>query len=224
VRGTKFRVDAAEHGQDALLKTFEGAVAGIVGFEIIEVENGKQFEPQTGLAELQTDALDDFNLLRDKLISAPNLELDFPVITDQGSIFIQGQTDPGSIVLGGGKRLESAEGSFTIEQQLASGFNLVDVRASLAEGGKEARIIQPVIRTGQEFIFALREPEVTEGSIILSGFVTPGSTLRINSSEGSSEFTASGYFQITVPRTNSITLEASSPKGQLKSQTFSFEP
>ncbi len=224
VRGTKFRIDTAENGNDALLKTFEGAVAGIVGFEVIDVENGKQFEPQAGLDELRIDAIDEFNLLRDKLISAPNLELDFPLITDQGSIIIQGQTDPGSIVLSDGLRLESSEASFSIERNLTTGFNLIDVRASLVEGGQEARMIQPVIRTGTEFTLLVREPEILNDTLTISGFVTPGSTLTLRSSEVSSELVSSGYFQISLPLVKELTLEARSPTGQRKSQTFTLEP
>ena len=222
VRGTKFRVDASEGNEDALLKTFEGAVAGIVGFEVIEVGIGTQFEPQAGLAELQKDALDEFNLNRDSLISAPNLKLDFPVLTDQGMILIQGQSDPGSLVMSQDGRLESS-GTFTLEQPLYSGFNLVEVRASLIEGGKEAIIIRPVIRTGPEFIFALREPQVVDDTVILSGFVSSGSTLTLNA-EASSSFVTSGYFQVTVPFTPTITLTATSKIGQVNQQTLTLGP
>jgi hypothetical protein len=227
VRGTKFRVDAADDNQDALLKTFEGVVAGIIGFEVIDVENGKQFEPQAGLAELQKDALDEFNLLRDKAISAPNLELDFPVFTDQGSILIQGQTDPGSIVSSNGRLIDATQGSLQIEQPLVPGFNLVEIRASLIEDGKEATIIKPIIRTGQEFTFALREPIIQNNQAIISGFVTPGSTIILKSPEVSSQLRSSGYFQISIPLVegeNTIVLEALSPTSQRQSQTFMLEP
>ena len=220
VRGTKFRIDASDGSEDALLKTFEGAVAGIIGFEVVDVETGKQFKPQAGLAELQIDALDEFNLTRDSLISAPDLQLDFPVLTDQGSLLIQGQSDPGSLVISQNGRFESS-GTFTLEQPLYSGLNIIEVRASLIEGGKEAIIIKPVIRTGPEFIFALREPSIIEDTVIVSGFVSAGSTLTINA-EASSSFVTSGYFQITVPFTQTITLTATSKAGQ--QQTLTLEP
>lgn len=220
VRGTKFRVDAAQQGTDALLKTFEGTVAGIVGFEVFEVESGLQFEPNRGLTKLKTDALDDFNLLRDKTISAPKLKLDVPIITEQESIILQGQTDPGSIVESDGLRLIVPESTFSLERSLKTGFNVIEVRAQLTEGGKQAIFIQPVIRNSPEFIFALRAPQVNNNQVVVSGYATPGSVLSVLDMEDQQSLQVSGYFQLTLPYAPTITIEAISPTGQRKVETL----
>jgi FecR protein/Glucodextranase, domain B len=227
VRGTKFRVDAAQDGADPLLKTFEGTVAGIVGFEIVNVENGKQFEPQVGAVELRKDALDEFNLLRDKLIAAPNLKLEFPIITDQSTITIQGQVDPGSLVKSNGVTLTATDGAFSLERNLSTGLNIIDIRASLVEGGKEARIIQPVFRVGQDFSFVVNEPTTRGGNATLTGYLTSQSTLVITTPLGSQEIVSSGYFKFILPLTsgsNQITLEATSVTGQTQIESFTLEP
>ena len=102
VRGTKLRVDAATEGEPPLLKTFEGEVAAVIGFETVEVATGEQFDPAAGVQALELDALDEFNLERDVLVVPPELSLaSLPSITDEPTISVTGTTDALTVVVTG---------------------------------------------------------------------------------------------------------------------------
>jgi FecR protein len=232
VRGTKFRVDAGTEGEPPLLKTFEGDVAGITGFEVFEVVAGTQLDLEVGVEPLQTDALDEFNLTRDKLITAPKIESTLPDFTDADILAIQGSVDAGSLVTTSANNktttLEATDGTFSEERQLNRGVNIVEVSAVLLEGGKRATIVKPVIRTGYDIFFELNEPELSPGSARLSGFVTPDSTLVISSGTLQETLTPrNGYFEIDIPLsegTTPVTLNLTTPLGDSREQTLTLTP
>ncbi len=231
VRGTKFRVDASQGEEPPLLKTFEGDVAGITGFEIFEVASGQQLDLETGVEPLQVDALDEFNLTRDKLITPPTLRSELPSLTDEAVINIRGDVDAGSIVTTVANTevatFETGDGTFSEERPLHTGVNIVGVSAVLLEGGKRATILKPVIRTGYDIFFELREPIIIANAAAkLSGFVNPGSTLLIrNETIERTLTTDTGYFTLTVPLregNNDITVELTTPLGDTREQTFTL--
>jgi hypothetical protein len=232
VRGTKFRVDAPEGDEPALLKTFEGNVAGITGFETFEVNSGEQLDLETGVEPLEVDALDEFNLTRDLLITAPTLESVLPDFTEQVVLTIQGSVDEGSLVTTSANNLTTTltagDGTFTEERQLNRGVNIVEVSAVLLEGGKRTTIVKPVIRTGYDIFFELNEPEISGNTATLSGFVTPQSTLVILSETTEVTLTPeNGYFDIDIPLdtgTTSVTLQLTTPLGDTREQTLTLEP
>jgi hypothetical protein len=230
VRGTKFRVDAPEGDAPPLLKTFEGEVAGITGFEVFEVTSGTQLDLQTGVEELQTDALDEFNLTRDKLITAPTLESQLPDFTENELLSINGTVDAGSLVTTSANNLtttqEAPDGTFSEERELNRGVNIVEVSAVLLEGGKRSSIAKPVIRTGYDVFFEVNEPVIAGNEAILSGFVTPGSTLTIYTETAEVQVTPrNGYFETAVPLaegTNTFELTLETPLGDFLEQTFTL--
>lgn len=232
VRGTKFRIDAPEGDTPPLIKTFEGNVAGIAGFEVFEVTDGTQLDVQTGVGGLQKDALDEFNLTRDKLITAPKIESTLPDFTEEAVLTIQGSVDEGSLVttIANNKTttLEAVSGTFAEERQLNRGVNIVEVSAVLLEGGKRATIVKPVIRTGYDIFFELNEPELSSDSARLSGFVTPDSTLVISSGTLQETLTPkNGYFEIGIPLSegpNTVTLQLTTPLGDSREQTLTLTP
>jgi hypothetical protein len=231
VRGTKFRVDAPEGDEPALLKTFEGDVAGITGFEVFEVASGQQLDLEAGVVPLQIDALDEFNLTRDRLITAPKIRSEFPSLTDDTVLSVSGDVDAGSIVttLFNDKQATfTAEGgTFAVETPLHTGVNIVGVSAVLLEGGKRATILRPVIRTGYDIFFELNEPEVIANAAVrLSGFVNSGSTLVIRGETTQrSVQTETGYFNFSFPLRegeNTITLQLITPLGDTREQTLTL--
>jgi hypothetical protein len=231
VRGTKFRVDAPQDGEPALLKTFEGSVAGISGFEVLEVESGTQLDTATGLAPLQVDALDEFNLTRDKLITAPKLRSDIPSLTSEAVLTVKGDVDAGSLVttLANGvvTTLEASDGTFTLESPLQTGVNIIGVSAVLLEGGKRATILQPVIRIGYDIFFEINEPKIIANAAVkLSGFINPGSTLTVSSNLTQRSLqTDTGYFSLTFPLRegdNKVTLRLTTPLGDTREQTLTL--
>jgi FecR protein len=232
VRGTKFRVDAPEGDTPPLIKTFEGDVAGITGFEVFEVASGAQLDLEAGVVPLQTDALDEFNLTRDKLITAPKIESTLPDFTDVQVLSIQGSVDAGSLVTTSANNLtttlEATNGTFSEERQLNRGVNIVEVSAVLLEGGKRATIVKPVIRTGYDIFFELNEAVISNGIATLSGFVTPDSTLVIGSETVQETLTPrNGYFEIDIPLnegTNTVTLNLTTPLGDSREQTLTLTP
>jgi FecR protein len=231
VRGTKFRVDAPEGDEPALLKTFEGNVAGITGFEVFEVNSGEQLDLETGVQPLQVDALDEFNLTRDKLITAPKLRSEIPSITGETVLTLQGEVDAGSIVTTVANdevvTLEATDGTFALERPLHTGVNIIGVSAVLLEGGKRTTILQPVIRTGYDIFFELNEPELIANTAVkFSGFVNPGSTVTVSSSLTARTLTTNtGYFSLTFPLregSNDLTLQLTTPLGDTREQTLTL--
>jgi hypothetical protein len=230
VRGTTFRVDAPQGDEPALLKTFEGEVAGITGFEVFEVTSGTQLDLETGVEALQSDALDEFNLTRDKLITAPTLESQLPDFTTDEVLSINGTVDAGGLVTTRANNLtttqEAADGTFSEERSLKRGVNIVEVSAVLLEGGKRTTIAKPVIRTGYDIFFELYEPVVAGDSAILSGFVTPGSTLTIYTEIAEVQvIPPNGYFEVDVPLdegTNTFELSLETPLGDFQEKTFTL--
>jgi hypothetical protein len=230
VRGTKFRVDAPQDDEPALLKTFEGEVAGITGFETFDVNAGTQLDLETGVEPLQVDALDEFNLTRDLLITAPTLESTLPDFTAEDSLTIEGSVDEGSLVttIAGDEAItvEATGGTFSDARQLNTGVNIVEVSAVLLEGGKRATIVKPVIRTGYDIFFELYEPEISGSSARLSGFVTPGSTLVVYTEIAEATVTPiQGYFELSVPLAkgpNTFELDLTTPLGDLQQKTFTL--
>ena len=102
VRGTKLRVDAATEGEPPLLKTFEGEVAAVIGFETVEVATGEQFDPVAGVEALELDALDTFNLERDVLVVPPELSLaPLPSATSESALSVTGTTDAPTVTVRG---------------------------------------------------------------------------------------------------------------------------
>jgi hypothetical protein len=229
VRGTKFRVDAPEGDEPALLKTFEGDVAGITGFETFEVNSGEQLDLETGVVPLQVDALDEFNLVRDQLITAPKLRSELPSLTSETVLNVNGEVDAGSIVttLTNDKVeiFEAADGTFRLDEPLHTGVNIVGVSAVLLEGGKRTTILRPVIRTGYDIFFELNEPKIIANAAAkLSGFVNPGSTLVVSSETTQRSLTTdTGYFTLSFPLRegeNSITIQLTTPLGDTREQTL----
>lgn len=233
VRGTKFRVDAPEGDEPALLKTFEGDVAGITGFETFEVGSGEQLDLEVGVVPLQVDALDEFNLVRDQLITAPKLRSDLPSLTGETILNVSGEVDAGSIVTTLANNEEetftATDGSFTVETPLQTGVNIVGVSAVLLEGGKRTTILRPIIRTGYDIYFELNEPEIIANAAAkLSGFVNPGSTLVIRNETIQRSITAdTGYFDLSFPLRegeNVITVQLTTPLGDIREQTLTLTP
>ena len=231
VRGTKFRVDAPEGDEPALLKTFEGEVAGITGFETFEVNGGEQLELETGVVPLQIDALDEFNLVRDLLITAPNIRSEIPSLTNEAILTVSGEVDAGSIVttLFNNKRetFTADDGTFNVETSLQPGVNIVGVSAVLLEGGKRTTILRPVIRTGYDIFFELNEPQIIANAAAkFSGFVNPGSTLTVSSETTRRSLTTdTGYFGLSFPLRkgeNTITVQLTTPLGDTREQTLTL--
>jgi hypothetical protein len=230
VRGTKFRVDAPEGDEPALLKTFEGEVAGITGFEVFEVTSGTQLDLEAGVQPLQVDALDEFNLTRDKLMTAPTIESTLPDFTDEAVLTIQGSVDEGSLVTTSASHItttvEAISGTFSEERQLSRGVNIVEVSAVLLEGGKRTTIVKPVIRTGYDIFFELNEPVISGDDALISGFVTPGSTLTIYTEVAEVQVTSpNGYFDVSVPLAegvNTFELDLTTPLGDFLQKTFTL--
>ena len=139
VRGTKLRVDAAAEGEPPLVKTFEGEVAAVIGFETVEVAAGEQFDPAAGVGALELDALDTFNLERDLLVVPPELNLaSLPSVTDEPALSVAGTTDaPTLTVMGEATTADlTTEGEFEASVPLKSGFNLLETRAQYVPGGR----------------------------------------------------------------------------------------
>ncbi len=232
VRGTKFRVDAAEGSEPPLLKTFEGEVAGITGFETFEVNAGEQLDLETGVEPLQIDALDEFNLTRDKLITAPTLESTLPDFIEESVLTIRGSVDAGGLVTTVANNetttLEATTGTFSEERSLNRGVNIVEVSAVLLEGGKRTTIVKPVIRTGYDIFFELNEPIIIGENATLSGFVTPESTLVISTERFEETVTPrNGYFELSLPLvagTTTVTLQLTTPLGDTREQTLTLTP
>lgn len=67
VRGTKFRLDAAENGRPPHLKVFEGVVVGLTETWGERVQAGESFTPEEGVAALEPDSSDAFNLELDEV-------------------------------------------------------------------------------------------------------------------------------------------------------------
>jgi hypothetical protein len=231
VRGTKFRVDAPEGDDPALLKTFEGDVAGITGFETFEVTSGQQLDLEAGVVPLQTDALDEFNLTRDRLITAPRIRSELPSLTNETILTVSGEVDAGSIVttLFADKQetFIATDGTFSAETPLQTGVNIVGVSAVLLEGGKRATVLRPVIRTGYDIFFELNRPEILAGSAVrLSGFINPGSTLLVRNGTIQRNLTTdTGYFTLSVPLRegeNVVTLQLTTPLGDSREQTLTL--
>jgi hypothetical protein len=231
VRGTKFRVDAPEGDEPPLLKTFEGDVAGITGFETFEVNGGEQLDLQAGVEPLQTDALDEFNLTRDRLITAPKIRSELPAFTSETVLSISGEVDAGSIVTtlanDRTQTLDAPDGTFTLETPLRTGVNIVGVSAVLLEGGRRATVLRPVIRTGYDIFFLLNEPEIIANAAArLSGFINPGSTLVVRNEQIERTLTTeTGYFTVSFPLRegeNDLTLQLTTPLGDTREQTLTL--
>lgn len=208
VRGTKLRVDAAEGDEPPLLKTFEGEVAAIIGFEVVEVVEGQQFDPEAGLEELELDLLDTFNLARDEQVIAPELFVEaLPSQTPAASLSVQGATD-GRFVETGAVQRELAPGTFSLETPLNNGFNLVTVQARFVEGGAAAQKTQPVIRTEPSAFIALAEPERRGDMVRLRGAARPGSSVTLSGPGLERNITVppSGRFTFNVIAEDDITL------------------
>jgi hypothetical protein len=67
VRGTKLRLDAAENGRPPRLKVFEGVVVGMTDTWGESVQAGESFTPEEGVAALEPDSSDTFNLKLDEV-------------------------------------------------------------------------------------------------------------------------------------------------------------
>jgi hypothetical protein len=231
VRGTKFRVDAPEGDEPALLKTFEGDVAGITGFEVFEVSSGQQLDLEAGVVPLQVDALDEFNLVRDQLITAPKLRSELPSLTGEPVLSVSGEVDAGSIVTtlvnNKAETFEATDGTFSLDEPLHTGVNIVGVSAVLLEGGKRTTILRPVIRTGYDTFFILTEPRIIANTAArLSGFVNPGSTLVVSSETTERSIqTDTGYFDVSFPLRegeNTITVQLTTPLGDSRKETLTL--
>ena len=201
VRGTTFRIDAATAEDDALLKTFDGEVTGILGFETVSIDEGQQFEPEEGVEPLELDALDSFNLVRDQLVNPPDLRVsELPAQTTEAALVLEGSVEPVS-VLRNGNLSQEADGTFTIEYPLKDGFNLVEVSAQEAPGTAMARYQRPVIRAAYTPILELLELKNADGYVRVKGLATPGAKVSITGAERAYRSVAArnGRFAVNVP-------------------------
>lgn len=217
VRGTKFRVDAANDSEPALIKTFEGSVAGVVGFAEAVIEEGKQFEPALGVEELRLDALDLSNINRDRFLNPPALILN-PIDTRVSTklIEVSGETDPDTLVAFGISNVNTTDGLFSFERRLKAGFNLVEVIARAGPGGLPANRAVPVIKEGREiYLDAIYRASNT--GISLVGVAPVGAVVRLEASFGTRETVANaqGRFAFSLPAiSETITLEARLDRGE----------
>ena len=199
VRGTKLRVDAASEGEPPLVKTFEGEVAAVIGFETVEVEAGEQFDPAVGVEALELDALDEFNLERDVLVVPPELSLaPLPSVTDEAALGVTGRTDAPTVTVLGEEiaveemtaeemtaeeaaeagTVEESEGTFEVSVPLKSGFNLIETRAQYVPEGAAAYAAQAVVRSGPDVFLALGEVQQLGSLVRLFGVATPGAQVH----------------------------------------------
>ena len=181
VRGTKFRLDSPEEGQPPLLKTFEGAVTGYVGFEAVEVAEDQQFDVLAGVAPLVLDTLDEFNLQRDLFLNIPRLSLRaVPSLTESRTLSITGETDAPSVQTPTAT-IPADNCQFQFDVNLSSGLNLIEVQAQWVEGGPKTSLVIPVIRQGRDVLLFLDEPRLLAGRLArLSGLASPGTTLTVS--------------------------------------------
>ena len=225
VRGTKLRVDAAEGDEPPLLKTFEGEVAAVIGYEVVEVAEGQQFDPEAGVADLELDALDTFNLERDEQVIAPELFVNaFPTQTPDATLTLQGETT-GRLVQTGATVSELGGETFSLETPLNNGFNLVTVESRFTEDGAAAQHTQPVIRTEPAAFVALAEP-VRQGNLVrLHGVALPGSTITLSGDDLERSATASenGRFSFNIiTEENALVLDLIDLTGATTQQTVTI--
>lgn len=222
VRGTKLRVDAATDDEPPLLKTFEGEVAAVIGFETFEVTEGQQFDPEAGVEALVVDELDEFNLGRDVLVIAPDLTLSpLPSVVADPTVSVSGETD-GLLVSAGAQEAQLETPEFTLNVPLKSGVNIVEVRSQFVPGGAAARSAQPVVRAEPDAFLDVREPERLGDLVRLQGVATPGSTLEAQGAFGERRTVVSteGRFRLILPLTADLTLTLTSPLGAVVERTL----
>lgn len=150
VRGTKFRLDSPSDNTPPLIKTFDGNVAGINESGFIEIEAGKQYDPESGLEELELDDLDRANLDRDKLFGQPKIFLKkLEYYTRATKLSIVGISDADLVIINN-KEVEIVDYRFNLEIDLEYGLNYIEVIAKNQSSGGEIVIIQAIVRV-QEY-------------------------------------------------------------------------
>ncbi len=146
VRGTKFRLDSPVDDAPPLIKTFKGNVAGINDSGFVEIEAGKQYDPNSGLKELELDDLDRANLDRDKLFGQPKLFLKkLNYYTKEAKILIVGISDA-EIVLINDQEVEITDYRFSLELDLDYGLNYIEIIAKNQSSDAEIIAKQAIIR------------------------------------------------------------------------------
>lgn len=205
VRGTTFRVDAADNGEPPVIKTFEGVVAGITGFEVVEVAAGEQFDPQVGVMPLIPDAIDQFNLGRDRLIQPPPLLINpLPSQVADDLLQLTGVSEAEVRLtarsLRGSVTQVTTQPDFILDIPLGPGFNIIELTAQRAEGAAQATFSQPIIRSGAVVQLAVAEPQQLQGTYRLRGFTAAGATVVVSAGEAVRQVTADsrGRFYITI--------------------------
>jgi hypothetical protein len=121
VRGTTFRVDAA-NAEASAIKVFEGTVVGSVNGVGTAVEAEEQYNPLAGVAPLEPDDLDAFNLNRDALLEQtpePRFQLSpdvrTVVLVDTGALELRGQAiDTDTLRVAGDLVPLADDGSFQV--------------------------------------------------------------------------------------------------------------
>ncbi|MCA9835970.1 MAG: FecR domain-containing protein [Trueperaceae bacterium] len=197
VRGTKFRLDAAEASEPPLIKTFDGVVAGSSGYETTFVEEGQQFDTEAGLEVLQLDALDLFNLSRDELLNRATLTLSqVPSMVNKPSLTLRGKTLPGVRLELGAQTLTTQRPEFELETSLKPGFNLLELYA-FSEDQPPNRLVIPVIRSGRD-IYLGTTVKPFGSAYQLSGIAPGGASITLDTGNRLIETTsdASGRFQL----------------------------
>ena len=201
VRGTKFRVDAPEADAPALIKTFEGEVVGVQGFEAIPVPVGQQFDTERGLEALVVDEIDSFNLERDRLITAPELTVT-PVSTLSSDtvLTLTGKTEPGTTVTVANNAEITETGTFSREVPLKPGLNIIALSAS-NQGSIPAHYAAPVIRSGYDVLHAVATPEWRlTNALSITGVASANATVTVSTDAASKTVTAGadGRFHVRL--------------------------
>ena len=198
VRGTKFRLDAAEANEPALIKTFDGLVAGSQGFETTFVEEGKQFDSLAGLKILQIDELDQFNLNRDELLKLPQIRLEpVPSLTSNDSLTLSGNVTPGvRLSLGSQTQVAQSE-DFLLNTKLKPGFNLLELYVYNDTSPDPRKLVFPVVRSSRDiFVDALLKPFAS--GYVLNGVAPAGARIQIDTGFEQIETVADASSRFTV--------------------------